>query len=153
MPVDLIVDPDIEGPALPDGARLDEWLVSLQAVVRDARLDRDVCVRICPASVSRELNRTYRGKDAPTNVLSFPADVELPGDEAPLGDLAICWDVVCREAAEQEKSVEAHLAHLTVHGLLHLLGHDHEAVDEAVAMEQIEIETLARLGIANPYEP
>jgi probable rRNA maturation factor len=99
----------------------------------------------------RVLNRRYRGRDYATNVLSFPYE-PLPGAKAALlGDLAICVPVVLREAREQGKRPRDHFAHLTVHGVLHLLGHDHDSDREAEAMEAIETRVLAGLGIADPY--
>ena len=107
------------------------------------------------ATQSKSLNKDYRGKDAPTNVLSFPANfpVELQQqvDTYPLGDIVICAAVVEREAAEQKKELAAHWTHLTVHGLFHLLGHDHAAAEQAAAMEGLETNTLERLGIPDPY--
>jgi len=100
-----------------------------------------------------ELNRTWRGKQGPTNVLSFPS-VRNPADtDAPrhIGDIALAFGVVSREAAEQEKSLAAHTAHLLVHGLLHLAGFDHMTDAEAAIMEAREAEILAGLGIADPY--
>jgi len=110
-----------------------------------------ITVRIVDEDEGRELNRDYRGKDYATNVLSFPA--ELPeGVTLPrLGDLVICAPVVAREAVEQGKPLNAHYAHLTVHGVLHLLGLDHEDEREAEAMEAIERAVLAELGHADPY--
>ena len=107
------------------------------------------------AEESQALNREYRGKDKPTNVLSFPS--ELPEEvldslpREPLGDIIICVPVVFAEAAEQGKAARDHWAHLTVHGVLHLLGFDHIEDDEAEEMEGLEIRVLAGLGIANPY--
>ena len=93
-----------------------------------------------------------RGRDKPTNVLSFTFEPP-PGFEDPhLGDLVICTEVVEREAREQGKTPEAHYAHMVVHGLLHLQGYDHEEADEAQRMESLEIEILRRLGYDNPYE-
>jgi probable rRNA maturation factor len=96
----------------------------------------------------RELNAAFRGQDKPTNVLSFPG---ASGGEPYLGDVAIGYGVVSREARAQKKSLAAHAAHLAVHGVLHLLGFDHEKANEANRMEQQEIRLLARLGIADPY--
>jgi probable rRNA maturation factor len=111
----------------------------------------DLAIRIVDGKEGRAFNRHYRGKDYATNVLSFPAD--LPeGVKLPLlGDLVICAPVVEREAREQNKPLNAHYAHLTVHGVLHLLGWDHEDEREAECMEQLEREILASLGIADPY--
>jgi probable rRNA maturation factor len=107
------------------------------------------------------LNKAWRGKDAPTNVLSFPAQAfggDLasplpPGVPLPLGDVVLAFETIAREAVEQGKTLEDHLAHLTVHGVLHLLGFDHEAEAEAARMEALERDVLSRLGIADPYEP
>jgi probable rRNA maturation factor len=101
---------------------------------------------------SRRLNARYRGRDKPTNVLSFPAP-ELPAgsDQLPLGDLVICPDVLRAEAREQHKSLRAHWAHLVVHGSLHLIGYDHLHPAEASRMERREISVLRRLGFPNPY--
>jgi probable rRNA maturation factor len=114
-------------------------------------LRADLAIRLVDAREGRALNRHYRGKDYATNVLSFPA--ELPeGVTLPLlGDLVICAPVVAREAREQGKKLNAHYAHLTIHGVLHLLGLDHEDEREAEAMEQIERDLLAGLGIGDPY--
>lgn len=100
----------------------------------------------------QELNRAWRGKDKPTNVLSFPAP-EQPGLPGPrhLGDIVLAYETVVREAAEEGKSLHDHATHLIVHGTLHLLGYDHELEVEAEIMEGLEIEALARLGVANPY--
>lgn len=105
---------------------------------------------------SQTLNLEYRGKDKPTNVLSFPSDlpedVLMLLDAQPLGDLVICIPVVLQEALEQHKTALDHFTHLLVHGVLHLLGYDHElGKDEAEEMEAFEIEILAQLQIANPY--
>jgi probable rRNA maturation factor len=100
----------------------------------------------------RELNARDRGQDRPTNVLSFPAETEaLPGEPRLLGDLALAFATCRREAEEQGKPLAAHLTHLVVHGTLHLLGHDHDADEEAEAMEARERSLLAALGWPDPY--
>jgi probable rRNA maturation factor len=104
----------------------------------------------------QRLNRDFRGKDKPTNVLSFPADRMrgrrvAPGRRVELGDIALALGVIRREAREQGKTAADHLAHLMVHGVLHLLGYDHETKPDAERMEQLERKALATLGIADPY--
>jgi probable rRNA maturation factor len=103
----------------------------------------------------RILNRMWRGQDKPTNVLSFPGDLDIVHDDAPvlLGDVVIAFETTRREVEDDKlaASLSDHLSHLIVHGVLHLLGYDHEIDDEAEAMEQLEIELLAGLGIPNPY--
>ena len=96
----------------------------------------------------RELNREWRGKDAPTNVLSFPA---APSAAPHLGDVALAYETCAREAAEQGKPLEHHLAHLVAHGVLHLLGWDHQSDAEAETMEAFERDILARMGVPDPY--
>lgn len=99
-------------------------------------------------SAIRKLNALYRGKDKPTNVLSFPA-----GDTLMLGDVAVAYGVTAREAKAERKTLTAHLSHLVVHGVLHLLGYDHEDEKDAITMERRERKILADLGIADPYAP
>ncbi|KMO23499.1 rRNA maturation factor [Methylobacterium indicum] len=100
----------------------------------------------------QELNRAWRGKDKPTNVLSFPNEQPHGGGPRLLGDVVLAYDTMLRESGEQSKPLGHHLAHLVVHGTLHLLGHDHELGDaEADAMEALEVEALRRLGVPDPY--
>ncbi|HEY8268152.1 MAG TPA: rRNA maturation RNase YbeY [Xanthobacteraceae bacterium] len=99
----------------------------------------------------RTLNRTWRGKDSATNVLSFPAPAGGSAEPRLLGDVVLAYETIAREAAEQRISARDHLAHLTVHGMLHLLGHDHENDRDAEIMERLEREILARLGVPDPY--
>ncbi|MGH8140492.1 MAG: rRNA maturation RNase YbeY [Steroidobacteraceae bacterium] len=117
---------------------------------------RELGVRVVGRAESRRLNARYRGRDQPTNVLSFPAPrfpvARFPaGPQQPLGDLVICPDVLRAEAREQRKSLRAHWAHLVVHGTLHLIGYGHERPADASRMERHEIAILRRLGFPNPY--
>ncbi|MFN3785214.1 MAG: rRNA maturation RNase YbeY [Thiothrix sp.] len=147
---------DIQNPEnytdIPNEAVLAQWA---QAAWQGAG-EAGVVVRVVAEAESQALNRSYRGKDYPTNVLSFPYDLPplpLEADEtAYLGDLVICQPVMRREAAEQGKTSEQHWAHLLVHGLLHLQGYDHIDDAEAEAMEALEIRILAQLGFPNPYQ-
>jgi probable rRNA maturation factor len=109
--------------------------------------DAEVTVRLVDEQEGRELNREYRGKDYATNVLSFVYRQEFPCQ----GDLVLCASVVSREAAEQGKSVDAHYAHLVVHGMLHLQGYDHENESDALAMEAVETHIMRKLGYTDPY--
>ena len=111
----------------------------------------DLCVRVVDADESQALNGRYRGIDAPTNVLSFPAAASLPGEAGLLGDIVVCAPVVEAEAAQQRKAAAEHFAYMVVHGVLHLRGHDHEAADEAQAMEELETAILGELGMADPH--
>jgi probable rRNA maturation factor len=107
----------------------------------------EITIRLVDADEGRKLNAEYRGKDYATNVLSFPYEIE----PVVVGDLVICPAVVAREAEEQNKPLAAHYAHLTVHGMLHLQGSDHDNDDDAEAMESEEKEILAALGYPDPY--
>lgn len=115
----------------------------------------EVSVLLADDATVQELNRTWRNKDKPTNVLSFPA-AEQPfqaGSPRPLGDVVLAYDTLVRESAEQSKPFEHHFAHLLVHGTLHLLGQDHETGEaEADAMEALEVAALRALGVPNPYD-
>jgi len=115
--------------------------------------DGEVCVLLTDDSVVRRLNQKWRGQDAPTNVLSFPAHGGRAGRETPrlLGDIVIAYETTRREARMQRKSFVQHLAHLAVHGFLHLVGYDHETDRDARAMERLEVLILSRLGVPNPY--
>lgn len=149
----LLVDRQvaIEADELPGQSDLEAW-VSL-VLMRHPGVDRhELTIRFVDEAESRMLNHGYREKDGPTNVLSFPFEGP-PGIELPLlGDLVICHPVVMREALEQDKSSMAHYAHMVIHGTLHLLGHDHIETLEAEAMEALEVDILAVLGIQDPYD-
>ena len=136
----------------PDPAQLVQW--TEQALAAAGMRRGDIAIRIVDADESRTLNLEYRGKDKATNVLSFPFDMPegLPQDLPPvLGDLVICAPVVAAEATEQGKTEQAHWAHMIVHGVLHLLGHDHIDDAEADIMESLETDILAGFGFADPY--
>ena len=145
--VDLqIATENIEG--LPTEEQIVQWAT---AAVQPEGDEVEMTVRIVDEAESHELNLTYRGKDRPTNVLSFP--FECPDEVALplLGDLVICRQVVEREAVEQEKLLMAHWAHMVVHGSLHLLGYDHIEDDEAEEMESLETQIMQGLGFDDPY--
>ena len=146
--LDVSIEYAVPRAGLPAAVSFRKWVgAALAGRIREA----DLAIRIVGTKEGRALNRHYRGKDYATNVLSFPA--ELPeGVKLPLlGDIVLCAPVVAREAREQKKPLLAHYAHLTVHGTLHLLGWDHEDAREAEAMEQLEREILAEMGIEDPY--
>lgn len=134
--------------SLPTQQQLQLWLGSAISLFQP---QAEVTVRIVDEVESQQLNRDYRGKDKPTNVLSFPFEAP-PGIEIDLlGDLIICKQVVEKEAKEQNKPLEAHWAHMVVHGSLHLLGYDHIEDEEAEEMEGIETEIMQKLGFEDPY--
>ena len=147
------VDLVIEGGDWPDPDELETLIqVSAAEVAAERRFEigkASVSVALANDEQLAILNGQFRGKPKPTNVLSFP-----PGPGAPdgtLGDIVLAFETVTREADEQDVSLEHHVQHLIVHGLLHLLGLDHETAGDAELMEALEIQILARLGIANPY--
>jgi probable rRNA maturation factor len=165
-------DPD--SPGISVDIAFDDWQAALpqaeQLIVTAARAAlAAACPGIGPAGVAflltddaamTELNRAWRGKDGSTNVLSFPATEtregempvpDFPGVPLELGDVAIACETCIREATEQKKTLADHVQHLTVHGVLHLIGYDHMAEDEAVRMERLEAIVLAGLGVADPY--
>lgn len=135
---------------LPTKVDFQRWL---QGVLSLFRYQAEVTIRLVDESESHELNMTYRGKDRPTNVLSFP--FEVPSEVALplplLGDLVICRQVVEREVYDQEKALEVHWAHMVIHGSLHLLGYDHILYEEALKMESLETDIMQKLGYPNPY--
>ncbi len=143
----------------PPSCLLREWAQA--AWQGDADAEPELSLRIVSAEESRQLNRDYRGKDKPTNVLSFPmqmeGDITFAENEPQafqiLGDLAICAQVVEDEARQQQKHREAHWAHMLVHGMLHLQGYDHIEDAEAEEMEQLEVRILNQLGFSDPYQP
>lgn len=145
-----MTDIEVEDAAWTDALPDAEELVRVAAQAALAREDAagGVTVLLTDDESVRELNGRFRGKDQATNVLSFPAP---PNPEDHLGDVALAYGVCAREAAEQGKLLSHHLQHLTVHGVLHLLGYDHIGDDEAEAMEGLERAVLAGLGVPDPY--
>lgn len=134
---------------VPVAPSFEQWVRGALATRRRGRTG--INIALLDERDARELNRRFRGKDYATNVLSFPYE-PLPGDTSGLlGDLALCPAVIAREAREQGKRVRDHYAHLTVHGVLHLLGHDHQTARDAAKMEAIERRVLAGFGIRDPY--
>jgi probable rRNA maturation factor len=139
-----------QGSNLPSEADFHAWCA---LALRQRSADSELTIRLVDEAEGRELNHTWRHKDYATNVLSFPADVPDELLDIPLlGDLVICVPVVEHEAQEQGKQLEAHWAHLVIHGCLHLLGYDHIEDDEAEEMEALERELLAELGHPDPYD-
>ena len=135
---------------IPSAASLRAWV---GAAIKDEA--GTICIRIVGNAESKHLNRQWRRKDRPTNVLSFPYSQPkaqgLTPNASPLGDLVICAPVVAREAREQGKPLSAHWAHMVVHGVLHLQGYDHVKNRDAKKMEAREVEILARFGYQDPY--
>jgi probable rRNA maturation factor len=149
-------------PWVPSAAALRRWALAahLAAVARRPRTRRGavpaaaaVCIRIVGVAASRRLNAGYRGKDKPTNVLSFPAAPVEREIDGSLGDLVVCAPVVAAEAREQRKARAEHWAHMVVHGVLHLHGYDHGSSRQARVMEALEVEILRGFGYQDPYRP
>ncbi len=139
----------------PDAESLASAAARLALRREEAPVGSVVDITLADDETQRALNRTWRGKDAPTNVLAFPAadptSPAPPGAPLLLGDVVLAFETVSREAVEQQKPLADHLRHLVVHGVLHLLGHDHIDDRDAAAMEAREIAILAELGVPNPY--
>ncbi len=151
MTVDVQIAVDDAG--VPARATIADWVRGALAAAGHDRAS-EVSVRVVAEAEMQDLNRTYRGKDRPTNVLSFPAgQFATPPDEDVdfLGDIVICAAVVHAEARAQAKTADAHWAHMLVHGSLHLLGFDHETAPEAAVMEGLETRILAAAGVSDPY--
>jgi len=133
---------------IPTEKEFTEWV---NAALNQHRTQGELTVRIVDVAESKKLNNTYRQKNMPTNILTFPfeqpPDITLPL----LGDIIICAPLVSREAEEQGKSERSHWAHLVIHGCLHLIGYDHQNDAQATIMEALEIQTMQQLGFTNPY--
>ena len=155
MPVEI----DIADPRWREVSGMTACVERAASAARDCLAASDVAgpvaIRLSNDGEVRELNRTFRGKDTPTNVLSFPAPADESSshfaDEPSMGDIILALETVQREAEIDGKKFESHVAHLVIHGVLHLAGFDHEEHEDAEEMESLEIEVLQRLGIENPY--
>jgi probable rRNA maturation factor len=154
----LTIDIDIQAGGWRDAPVAMDMIArcAVRAAWRDAGTgvrEAEVSIVLGDDALVRRLNAAYRGQDKATNVLSFPGDDETGPQSAPrlLGDIVLAYETVAREAREQGKTMPDHAAHLCVHGLLHLLGHDHEDDGDAAAMEALETAIVATLGIADPF--
>ena len=146
--IDVMIEDPAWETAEPRAAALAE-IAAAATLEHERAAPGDLAILLAGDARLAALNAAFRGKDAPTNVLSFPAAESAGG----LGDIALAFGVCAREAAEQGKSLGHHLQHLTAHGVLHLLGYDHESDGEADEMEAKERAILAGLGVADPYAP
>ena len=141
-----------EGVEAPDDDSFRRWIAAvLDQQTHGIPTEPEICLSINDTQEMAELNHRFRGKTGATNVLSFPADLPPGLGLGLLGDIAICAPVVAQEAKSQQKPEQSHWAHMTVHGVLHLLGYDHINDADAVIMEQHEIRILATLGFDDPY--
>lgn len=136
---------------LPSIEQMQSWILCSLELAGYQQSSAEITLRIVDENESRELNAGYRNKDKSTNVLSFPFEAPPPIESDLLGDLVICQPVVEKEAAEQNKPVQSHWAHMLVHGSLHLLGFDHIEDTEAEEMEALEVEVMGKLGFVDPY--
>ena len=137
--------------SVPDDEEFERWVDAARHVV--TKKNAALCIRIADDKEITELNRKFRHGIGLTNVLSFPYELSDEAGVCLLGDIVICASVVRREAEEQHKAVSAHWAHMVLHGILHLLGHDHQNSAESEVMEGMEAELLNQLGFADPYQP
>jgi probable rRNA maturation factor len=137
----LVVQYACEAQNLPTPTQFRKWVKNALPI------EAEVTVRIVDEDEGRMLNRTYRGKDYATNVLTFP----LAEEPLLMGDIILCAPVIVKEAQAQQKSLQAHFAHLTIHGALHLQGHEHEDEAQAEFMESVEAQILQHLGYPDPY--
>ncbi|MBL8258836.1 MAG: rRNA maturation RNase YbeY [Candidatus Competibacteraceae bacterium] len=149
MSLELDVQIALDLPGLPSQAELRRWAEAALAGARYHK-DAELTIRVVNEAEIAALNESYRRKQGPTNVLSFPSEAPPEVGSALLGDIVICAPVVLREAVQQGKAPPAHWAHLVAHGVLHLLGYDHDE-EQATVMESLEIQILAGLGYPDPY--
>jgi len=149
MTYQIDIESNSQSQLIPSADKIERWIVA--ALASQQLTEAEVSVYIVDEEESQELNSQYRHKDKPTNVLSFPADLPEEIEIPLLGDLVVCAPVVEREAQEQGKMLDAHWAHMLVHGTLHLLGYDHIEDDEAETMEALETQLITTLDYPAPY--
>jgi probable rRNA maturation factor len=151
--IDVVVAAPAWTRVLPRARAVAKHAAAAALAAAGPRTPAEVSLVLTGDAAVRKLNAVYRGKDKPTNVLSFPAGAEAAPRGAPriLGDVVLAYGVAAREAKSEGKTLKAHLSHLVVHGVLHLLGYDHKHDTDASAMERLEKKILAGLGIADPY--
>lgn len=152
--IDLSLDLRVESGDWPEESEaLAERAIALALARADVEIEGplEVSILLTGDAEQQVINRDWRGMDKPTNVLSFPAGDPFDPLAGPIGDLSLAYETLVREAAELEKSFSDHFSHLLVHGVLHLVGYDHESEDEALVMEGLETKILAELGIDDPY--
>ena len=147
MTIDLEIQRATDSDTVPADAEFHQWVTA----ALESRPPCQLTIRIVDREEAAALNARYRGREGPTNVLSFPAELPAVVDLPLLGDIVICAPVVRAEAMEQEKPETAHWAHLVIHGVLHLLGMDHQEESDARDMEAREISLLSGLGYPDPY--
>jgi probable rRNA maturation factor len=148
MAIEVEIQNASESDEAPTAAKFKSWVCA----ALQGQDEANVLIRIVDAAESSDLNDRYRHKQGPTNVLSFPAELPEEVNLPLLGDIVICAPLVVREARDQGKDAEAHWAHLVIHAVLHLLGHDHQEAARAAEMETLEISLLASLGYPDPYQ-
>jgi len=149
MTIELDLQRIADANNLPNDEQFQRWV---DAALAHTNKNFELTIRLVDETESQQLNNQYRGKDKPTNVLSFEFEAPEGIELNLLGDIVICVDVVAQEAQAQKKSLHSHWAHMVTHGCLHLLGYDHISDAEAVEMETLEIEILAKLNFENPYK-
>jgi len=151
--VDILVESETWG-MVPEAEDIVRRAIAATSKVDFGHRNAELSVLLCDDATIASLNGRWRGKEKPTNVLSFPAPPlqgAAPDERIPLGDIAIAYETLAREVEESGITVSSHLSHLVVHGFLHLLGYDHHMKDEAERMERLEREILAGIGVADPY--
>ncbi len=151
MNIDLVIQND-DALAVPSDDEFRLWASSALSQINYSQ-DASILIRISNEAEIQQLNRDYRQQDKPTNVLSFPADLPAELNFPDIGDIIICASIVEAEAKAQDKPLQSHWAHMSIHGILHLLGYDHMNDAEALEMEALETQIMIALGFAAPYQP